>query len=208
MATSILTSPLFLPALTTLIGTGGLTVGVYSFLNPIAAARIYGIPVSTTSPTAKNRIPDLTSFLVPSDSKSKTNTNTSKSQPQPDTALLHSLAIRNLTFGLLILALTAYYYKFILIISKNDPDKLTVNLSSVPANDPMVYAVATRDALRIVLGITISIGGFVPFVDARVCWGAYGDGYGDGEVGRRAGWVHCLRGWCWVLVGFWCSIGW
>lgn len=196
MAASILSSPLLVPIFTTLVGAGGVTVGLYSLLNLTASARIYGIPVLTTS--SPGILPDLTTFLVSSpphqpsttDNKNKPQSpNSIYTQPQPPshlpnqtTTLLLSLAIRNMAIGSTILSLTAAYYQFA-FASPADPTILVL-----------------KQFVREILGSVIIGGSVVPFVDAAGCWMS--------EVGRRAMWVHIVRGVGWVVVGCWCRFGW
>ena len=79
-----------LPILTTLIGLGGLIVGVYSFVSPISAAQVYGVQPP------------------------RINVKSKKSDNEPSYAedISRHLAysgIRNLVVGLTILALTWYW---------------------------------------------------------------------------------------------------
>ena len=78
-----------LPILTALIGSGGFTVGLYSFVSPVSAARVYGIPVS---PPAKEK----------QDSSDSTSASLSK-----DEAYVYAHGSRNLAIGTSILGLTA-----------------------------------------------------------------------------------------------------
>lgn len=202
MAAFILDSPLLVPVLTTLVGAGSLTVGLYSFFNLAASARIYGIPVSTTSSTGI--LPDLTTFLIsppsvpPSTTDDKTNSTSTSTSPWPTTThfpqpsplpqqthtLLHSLAIRNVAIGGTILSLTSAYYQFAF---------------AGPA-DP--HLLLFKRYTRQLLGSVIMGGSVVPFIDAQSCWMSEGGG------GRRAMWLHVLRGVGWVVVGVWCYFGW
>lgn len=195
---SIFDSLTILPLLTTLIGTGGLTVGVYSFMNPIAAARIYGIPVSTSSTTLTNIISTAPSSLA----ASRTGDTTMTSR---DFSYIHALGIRNLTTGLGIISLTCYWH-FI--------------LSSLQASPEVQLAVQRA------LGIVILLGSFVPVVDAWVCWIASRDAaeaqpkkmkagvmkVADSrdeavETGRRAGNLHAMRSIVWLMGALWCLLG-
>ena len=140
--------------LTGTIAVGGLTVGAYSFINPRAAARIYGIPTydatneSTLALILGTRIPYASkSTAHESDAQSKT-----RSEWKTDNeilALIHSLGVRNFTAGLTILVLTVYWRS---LTAKGD----TLSL---------LMAIAVLRAL----GLVILIGALVPVVDAWVC---------------------------------------
>ncbi|KAI1609359.1 hypothetical protein EDD37DRAFT_162448 [Exophiala viscosa] len=79
-----------LPILTTLIGLGGLIVGVYSFIAPVSAAQIYGVQPPRVSVKSK-KTDDVTSDAE----------NVSRH-------LAYS-GIRNLVVGLTVLTLTWYW---------------------------------------------------------------------------------------------------
>ena len=210
MSLSLLTHSSTLPILTTLIGTGGLTVGIYSFINPIAAARIYGVPVQISGPT-------LTDVLA---STSSAASSTSDLPPQAtqtgddnDSSYIHALGIRNLTTGLTILSLTAYWH--FTLVSANPEIRLAVQRA---------------------LGIVILAGSLVPVADAWMCWAASRNAAEDQaatqcshgrkqierrpghpgkggaeqeavEVGRKAGNLHAMRSLVWIGGAVWCFLG-
>ena len=151
MAFAIVTHPWLLPVLTALIGTGGLTVGIYSFIDPVAAARTYGIPVmikkiSLFSVLVPGRPPHSPSDRTPA----STDANATKDHLSTEhLSLIHSLGIRNLSIGLTILSLTAHWTFFL--------------AAGIAPH-------AARIAMQRSLGIVISIGALVPVVDAWVCW--------------------------------------
>lgn len=197
--TSIFESVTVLPLLTALIGVGGFTVGLYSFIDPIAAARIYGVPTSTASPT-------LTSILSnspPSSAACRTGGTTLLTGR--DFSYIHALGIRNLTTGLGIISLTSYWH---LILSSHH---------ALPE---------ARLAVQRALGIVILVGSLVPMVDAWVCWSASRDAaeartkkrteddvkVGASrneavETGRKAGNLHAMRSIAWLMGGLWCLLG-
>jgi len=194
---SVLVSPTLLPTLTTAIGIGGLTVGIYSFINPTAAARIYGVPVRTSSAT-------LTNILSSSPSASTATSGTAILNSR-DFSYIHALGIRNLTTGLGVIALTGHWH-------------LTLS--------PSTTAPAVRLAVQRALGIVILIGTLVPLVDAWVCWTASRHAadtlarerkggatkitdltHEAVEVGRRAGNLHALRSLVWLAGALWCLLG-
>lgn len=205
-------TPDLLPILTTLIGTGGFTVGMYSFIDPTAAARIYGMPVETSRPS-------FTSILA-SDSAARNPRSLSVSQPSSqDLHFVHALGIRNFVSGLSIITLTVYWQFF---------------LPSGGASFDV------RVAVQHALGIVILVGSFVPLTDAWVCWQHSQNVYSGHraeretkpknekleilndqsgkpescnesewqheayETGRKAGNLHAARSFIWVLGGFWC----
>lgn len=188
--------PPLLPIFTSLIGSGGFTVGIYSFLNPSAASRIYGIPFPPSQ--SSSPVPDLTSFLDPPTPTTKPTLPPQqqvKSPLQPNgnndndnaypTSLIHALGIRNLTAGLTILTLSSYWH-----FTHHDSPK------------------DVRDTIQTCLGWVILVGSLVPFVDGWVCWGNVGRKSDvDGKVGIRAGWLHVGRGFIWVAGGLWCLLG-
>lgn len=185
--------PTVLPILTTAIGAGGLTVGIYSFINPTVAARIYGVPVSTSSAT-----PTTILFTTPS---SRAARDTANLQSR-DHSYIHALGIRNLTTGLGIITLTAYWH-FTLATSPRE----------------------VRAAVQRALGIVILIGSLVPILDAWVCWTAGRDAGGAharkrkagevnvgdvnseaAEAGRKAGNLHAMRSVFWLAGALWCLL--
>lgn len=201
MAHHITNHPLALPLLTTLIGTGGLTVGIYSFISPVAAARTYGIPVSDSRTT-------LFSPLASSSKPLEISATTSAAQnpTRRELSLVHALGIRNLTIGLTIIILTAYWHF----------DSAGV-----------VTSPGERRVLQHALGIVILIGAMVPIVDAWVCLTHSRDvlmrrqkhkGKDDKkdlwlghewekeayETSRKAGTLHAARSLVWLAGGIWC----
>ena len=218
MSALISIPPQALPILTTLIGLGGLTVGIHSFTNPLSAARIYGVPTNSTSVLTSTLFPSAptttsssssTSTSTPGSLPTSTNTNTNTPTPEQN-AYIHALGIRNLTTGLSIIALTSYWH-------------ITLHNS----------APAIRLAVQRALGIVILVFSFVPIVDAWVCWrvstsipksdfrrsdvkGKGGNADRDREaefniwaagIGRRAGMLHALRSLVWIAGGLWCFYG-
>lgn len=90
--------PLALPTLTALIGSGGFIIGIYSFVSPVSAARIYGVELPP-APTATEKPDDNPHLWSPDHSP----------QPQsPHLAYIYAHGIRNFVTGLSILSLTAY----------------------------------------------------------------------------------------------------
>lgn len=206
--TSLITSPLSLPLLTSLIGLGGFTVGIFSFINPIAAARIYGVPVHAPHTASSH----LTSILSPSKPASTSSSNhPATSISSRDVSYIHALGIRNFTAGLSIIAMTGYWH-FTL------------------ADESALVRLAVQRAL----GIVILVGSLVPVVDAWVCWGhsstisrpvvggageaeakdAGGEAAADAEsrayaaeTGRRARTLHAMRSLIWMAGGLWCLYG-
>ena len=75
-----------LPVLTALVGSGGFTIGLYSFVSPVSAARIYGIPVT------------------PANEKIAVSTTISKEE-----AYVYAHGSRNLAIGTSILGLSAFW---------------------------------------------------------------------------------------------------
>ncbi|KAK5078476.1 hypothetical protein LTR64_003112 [Lithohypha guttulata] len=212
MALRVLTHPSALPFLTTLIGTGGLTVGIFSFIDPIAAARIYGIPVPNSKPTITSILaPNPSTFLLP------TNRSSSKEPTARELALVHALGIRNLTAGLTVLTLTGYWCLLAAPESVDD---------------------AVRAAVQQVLGVVILIGALVPMVDSWVCWDRCRDvyltrrasyesekkeGQSEGQSKRsmwnghdedaetyttstKAAVLHAARSLVWLAGGIWCLV--
>lgn len=207
MALHIATHPSALPFLTTLIGLGGLTVGIYSLISPVAAARTYGIPVSDSKIT----------LFTPLASSTKPLPRSSSTTPQNPTSrelsLVHALGIRNLTAGLTIISVTAYWHFYAA---------------------PGFATHGVRAALQHALGIVILIGAMVPIVDAWVCLGhsrdvivrrqavfekeAKQDSVMDlwkdhewekeeYETSRKAGRLHAARSVVWLAGGMWCLLG-
>lgn len=204
-----------LPVLTALIGTGGFTVGMYSFVNPTAAARIYGIPIKTSKPS-------FTSVLASGSAAQCSQSSFTSRLSDQDLSFIHALGIRNFTAGLSIIILTGYWHFF---------------LPSQEASSDI------RTAVQNVLGIVILVGSFVPLVDSWVCWqhsqkvhstsrakwqadqkdekqealsteiakqniwvGAewQREAY---ETGRKAGTLHAARSLVWIVGGLWCLLG-
>jgi Domain of unknown function (DUF4267) len=85
--------PTALPILTALVGSGGFIAGLHSFVFPISAARVYGIP-ATSLPES-----NITST-------SKTSANTWKEWQE---AYVHAFGVRNLTVGTSILGMTGFW---------------------------------------------------------------------------------------------------
>lgn len=205
-----------LPIFTTLIGVGGFTVGIYSFINPVAAARIYGVPVRTSKLT-------LTSVLASSSTTEHSKSDHIPTATTPDLSFIHALGIRNLAAGLTILVLNWYFM-----------------LLSVTTFDPV------KNAIQRALGIVILTGSCVPMVDAWVCWRHSQKAYlalrtkiGSDrqesdrkgvqdvetskqdrsisnndkwqkeayETGRKAGNLHAARSLVWIFGGLWCLFG-
>ena len=81
-------TPVLLPILTTLIGSGGVSIGLYSFVSPLSAARIYGIPLSLSE-------------------SEKENTQTISTSKQE--AYIYAHGSRNLAIGTSVIGLTAYW---------------------------------------------------------------------------------------------------
>ena len=88
--------PPVLPILTTLIGLGGFTIGIYSFFAPISAAQLYGaqLPASARATISPKKTDD-----PPSTSEDNTR----------HVAYIYAHGIRNFVTGLSILSLTAYW---------------------------------------------------------------------------------------------------
>lgn len=92
--------PWALPTLTALIGSGGFTIGIYSFLAPVQAARVYGVDLPVLNhddqPTKDNK------------------ESVSSVQSRPDNisrhvAYIYAHGIRNFVTGLTILGLTGFW---------------------------------------------------------------------------------------------------
>lgn len=186
--------PTLLLLLPSLIGLGALTAGIYSLLNPQSASRLYGVSCSpsASSTTSTISFPDLLSFLdeYPSSSSIKRKQTSSRTSSSKDVSrsslpsqtsqndgkhshitLHYPLAVRNISTGLMILFMTAYW-------------------QAVLTNPALPDTVS--DTLQHVLGDVILVGSFVPFVDAWVCWRA---------GGRRATCLHVGRGIVWIGSG-------
>lgn len=175
-----------LPSLTFLIGLGGLTVGIYSFLDPVATPRIYGFPVASSSLT-------LTCVLQPAACSNPTNSRspqTGFSRPY-----IHALGVRNLTTGLGIISLT-WYWQLALIDTSPDTKLVAQRMvgiailagSLVPIVDAWVCWNASREAaLAATNEKSVSNEGV--------------------EVGRRAGNLHAMRATVWLVGALWCLLG-
>jgi hypothetical protein len=92
--------PWALPTLTALIGSGGFIIGIYSFLSPVQAARVYGVdlPVLNHDVQATKDNKELVS----------------SAQSQQDNisrhvAYIYAHGIRNFVTGLTILGLTGFW---------------------------------------------------------------------------------------------------
>lgn len=83
-----------LPILTVMIGLGGLVVGLFSFISPVSAARMYGFELPTSTSRSKPK---------------KTDDDPTTRDQHNRIACIHSLGIRNLVVGLTILLLTWYW---------------------------------------------------------------------------------------------------
>lgn len=176
--------------LPSLIGIGALTAGTYSLLNPQSASRLYGLsPAAPTSSLKRTAtFSDLLSFLdTPSAPSSPAERSTAKpdthrpSQGHDDQSHLSShipLAFRNISTGLAILLLTAYW-------------------QTVLSDQELPQVVSST--VQYVLGFVILAGSFVPFIDAWICWRA---SFRIGSGGRAAC-LHVGRGMVWVGTGLW-----
>jgi Domain of unknown function (DUF4267) len=80
-----------LPMMTALIGSGGFIIGLYSFVSPYSAARIYGIPIA-----------------APPESTVAASTEKQTSISK-DEAYVYAHGSRNFAIGTSILGLTAYW---------------------------------------------------------------------------------------------------
>lgn len=207
MAFFIATHPSLLPFLTALIGTGGFTVGIYSFINPSAAARIYGIPVHDS-------VNQYSLSAILGTGKAPNVKANAATQPSGEgLSLIHALGARNFTAGLTVLSLTSYWHFY-----------LAAGLASS----------IVRRAVQHALGIVILIGALVPIVDAWVClqrsrdlrtsrvaihkhetksgsdekgpWEGHDLEYEAYVTGRKAGMLHATRSLVWVAGGVWCLL--
>lgn len=176
--------------LPSLIGIGALTAGTYSLLNSQSASRLYGLlPAAPTSSLKRTAtFSDLLSFL---DTPSAHSSSAERSTAEPAThkpsrghddqshlSLHISLAFRNISTGLAILLLTAYWQMVL-----SDPEL------------PQLVSGTVQN----VLGLVILAGSFVPFIDAWICWRA---SFRIGSGGRAAC-LHIGRGMVWVGTGLW-----
>jgi hypothetical protein len=92
--------PWALPTLTGLIGSGGFIIGIYSFLSPVKAARVYGVdlPLLTKgSPAAEEKAGLANPAISRSDDKSR------------HVAYIYAHGVRNFVTGLTILSLTGFW---------------------------------------------------------------------------------------------------
>lgn len=178
-----------LPVLTTLIGTGGLTIGLLSFLQPRAAARIYGMSVKTAGLT-------FTDILAREPQVIKEKAYLLRAH---DISYIHALSIRNLTAGLTILVLTAYWQ---------------FGLASATSE--------VRDEIQRALGVVVLIGSAVPVMDAWICWSAseatakyharavkasmVRSPNTSVRLAKKAAMLHATRSIFWVSGGLWCLL--
>jgi len=185
-----------LPLLTFLIGAGGIAVGAYSCAEPVATARIYGIPVQTTrctltdllSPSASSTVQAVTSSNQPTASKYVSPT-------QRDLMHIRAHGIRDFGLGLTIVVMTWFWFQFI----------------DGPSDDGSLVA---RWAARWALGAVLAMGWTTAMADAYLCakaWEAAAEAAAtDAElnweaigVARRATYLHWVRGIIWFMVGQW-----
>lgn len=90
--------PYFIPVSTALIGSGGFIIGIYSFISPVAAARVYGVDLpSLATITTRNRKKDISAASASTGDVSK------------HLSYIHAHGIRNFVTGLSILSMTAYW---------------------------------------------------------------------------------------------------
>ncbi|KAK5948812.1 hypothetical protein OHC33_010236 [Knufia fluminis] len=193
--TAFLSSPSPLALLTTAIGTGGLTVGIYSFINPTAAARIYGVPVTIPSTTLTN--------ILCSSSSSSTATSEAATLESRDLSFIHALGIRNLTTGLSVLVLSGYWH-------------ITLSTSSHEVRQAVQRAlgiVILVGALVPIVDAWVCWTASREFAEALTKKSKAGDmKVGDVtneavEVGRRAGNLHAMRSLVWLAGALWCLFG-
>ncbi|KEF57117.1 uncharacterized protein A1O9_07307 [Exophiala aquamarina CBS 119918] len=152
-----------LPTLTALIGSGGFIVGIYSFLSPVQAARVYGVDLPMLSQTVH-------------ETKHSTKESVLADQSQPNNILHHvayiyAHGIRNFSTGLSILGLTAFW-QFSPYCRTSAVASSTVQKS---------------------LGIVILAGALTPVADALVTGHVAGNGSEANGVGRKAARVHASR---------------
>ena len=160
-----------LPVLTTLIGSGGFIIGVWSFMSPASAAQSFGGYMA--------RVLDATA------SSSKTDGTWSESHDKSSNfAYVYSHGIRNLTQGLSILSLTAYW-----------------QLSGPCQRSPLARITAQR-----CLGTVILVGAMTPIVDAWVNYQIAPAGI-DGDKDRKAARLHIMRTGIWLAGGLWSLFG-
>lgn len=92
--------PWALPTLTALIGSGGFIIGIYSFISPVKAARVYGV--------------DLPPLIQGSQTPQEKNASSGPAKPRPDVisrhvAYIYAHGVRNFVTGLTILSLTGIW---------------------------------------------------------------------------------------------------
>ena len=131
-----------LPTFTALIGSGGFIFGIYSFLSPIQAARVYGVDLPVPRHAGLDTKGADTQVATPA-------------QSQPDgisrhVAYIYAHGIRNFSTGLSILGLTAFW-----------------QFSSLCRTSEVASS-----AVQKALGIVILAGALTPMADAPITWQA------------------------------------
>ncbi|KAH0837448.1 hypothetical protein AYO21_08953 [Fonsecaea monophora] len=152
-----------LSVLTTLIGSGAFIVGLWSFTSPKSAAAAFG--------------GYMVRALAASSSSSKLDSSRRMMYIYPH-------GIRNLTLGLSILALTAYW-----------------QFGQQCRTSPVARAAVQRS-----LGLVITVNALTPIVDAWVNLWVAEEGKG-GDLERNAARLHATRSVFWVVGGLWCLVG-
>lgn len=170
--------PWVLPTLTALIGSGGFIVGVYSFISPLKAARVYGVELPVSNKASQHSLKGAVQRPTPSGVVSATDI-----KPR-HVAYIYAHGIRNFVTGATVLSLT-YFWQFSRLCRESD---------------------AARTAAQKCLGTVILLGTLTPVVDAFATWHAAEEGI-EADVGRKAARLHASRSLIWLVGGLWCLSG-
>lgn len=92
--------PWALPTWTAIIGSGGFVIGIYSFLSPVNAARIYGVDLPVLNRTA---------HITKGNTGSFDPTTSSSANISRHVAYIYAHGIRNFVTGLTIISLTGFW---------------------------------------------------------------------------------------------------